>query len=194
MKMIVVGNGIITEPQGHLINMMDTVVRLSGYKIIGYESLVGTKTDIVSVSRIENLNPLPAKVWVGNPYGLGDTPVELVKKAYPNGYINNETTAECYKQCGYNESQSHPTLGMHTIFMAMILGKYFYDKIYLTGFDFGQVGLPLYYWTKELREKICPSDQHNCPNERKVLKRLLASGAVELLNPRDVMILEEGYQ
>ena len=187
MKLCIVGNGTITHPQGHIINTMDTVIRLSTYKIIGYEHMVGTKTDIVSVARIENVSP-DVKIWLGNIYGFGSIPIEIIKKAFPQGYFlpDVEMTQKIYAK--YN---THPSLGSLTIWLAVMTGQFFYDKIYVTGFDFGHIGRPKYYYDPEILKG--PVIGHDCANERMVLKTMIASGLVEFLDPRDIILLEEGW-
>ena len=50
MKVIIVGNAtsLLKNKQGEFIDKHDIVIRLGGYKIEGYESFVGSKTDIWS--------------------------------------------------------------------------------------------------------------------------------------------------
>jgi len=193
MKMIVVGNGNIMRPQGHLINMFDTVVRVSGFQINGYESLVGTKTDIVSVGRPEKLDPLPPKIWIGNPYGVSAIPEGIMKKAFPDGWESNsnECIKDTYDLCGFDPKVNHPTLGMLTIIMAVNFGSLFYEKpIYVTGFEFGHEGWPRYYYDKK-PWKNTPDNHHKPDVERTVLKKLIADGHVEYLHMHDVILLEE---
>ena len=191
-SLCIVGNGIITHPQGHIINTIDTVVRLSSYKTIGFEHLVGNKTDIVAVARIENV-PKGVKVWIANPYGLSATPQEIIDRVYNQGYLINpeDCIKRTYKLCGYKEGGSHPTLGMLTIMMAYTMGRFFYDKIYVTGFDFNHVGKQKYYWTQDKIKKLAPESVHNYSNERRVLKKLIADGLVEYLDMSDIYLLED---
>ena len=121
---IIVGNGLFTELQGHLIDRFDTVVRLSSAKVKGWEPLVGSKKDILSVARIENHEGYD-KIWLGNPMGLSSTPQRAVNEAYPNGLIMNESLDRCYQQGEFNINE-HPSLGLITIFMALEYGAPFF--------------------------------------------------------------------
>ena len=199
MKLIVIGNGNFTSPQGHLINMFDTVIRLSCFKIKGFEHVVGTKTDIVSVARIENLDPLPPHVWVGNPMGLQAIPHTEIKRAYPNGVTSNPYPCmkAAYLRCGYLENGdetkqiSHPTLGLFTIFMAVQFGAFFYETpITITGFDFGHPNWKKYYWGGGEYDQPRPY-QHQHPKEREIIKDMIGKGEVKLLDPRDIILMEE---
>ena len=195
MRLIIVGNGSIGSPQGHLIDKFDTVVRLSGAKVQGYECLVGSKTDIHSVSRIEPIQD-GAKVWIANPFGIGETPQRALSEAFPNGYITNPDMEAIYKAATMDKHE-HPTLGLLTIFMAILHGKMFYEMpITITGFDFSQVGWPQYYWDITTRKELVGHanpmvDHHNYPKERAVTKQLIEGGAVKFLQPRDIMALDE---
>jgi len=193
MKLIVVGNGILSCPQGHLIDKFDTVIRLSSHKTAGYECLVGSKTDIHAVGRIEEAAP-GARIWFANPLGFSDTPQRAIDDAYPNGHIDNsqENMDTTYKACGMEKGQ-HPTLGLLTIFMAINFGKYYYDlPITITGFDFGHAGWPTYYYDKTARpaDKL-PYDHHANAKERKVVKMLIDQGWVKYLVPGEMYALEE---
>ena len=193
MKLIVVGNGLFTELQGHLIDRFDTVVRLSSAKVKGWEPLVGSKKDILSVARIENHEGYD-KIWLGNPMGLSSTPQRAVNEAYPNGLIMNESLDRCYQQGEFNINE-HPTLGLITIFMALEYGApFFKTPITITGFDFTHEGCSTYYWDNTPSKKYEPSleyGHHNPNKERKVLKQLINDGKVKLLNPRSIYLLED---
>ena len=184
MKLIIIGNGIVSEALGHEIDKFDTVIRLGGYKIKGYESCVGSKTDIHSVAKIEHTEP-GTKIWLANPNGLAELPQPAVTEAYPNGFIKNDTYMEMTEFVGGN-----PTLGTLTILMALKYGKYFYDSpITVSGFDFTKNGWPRYYWdmTPEIMENV----RHYGKNERHILKSLISEGLVKFLNPVDIQNLEE---
>lgn len=187
MELIVVGNGAITRPQGYLIDKFDTVIRLSGFKIKGYECLVGTKTDIHAVARIED-SPPGAKVWVANPDGLMDIPQNAVNEAYPDGYEVNEYFKESYEICKMNNHE-HPTMGLLTILMAIKFGKYFYNMpITITGFNFSHVGSPKYYWDNTPNHDLTLHHNHN--KERALTKMLIEGGLVKMLDKRDIISLE----
>lgn len=189
--MIVVGNGNFTQPQGHMINLFDKVVRLSSFKIKGYENIVGTKTDIVSVARLEDMEAEPSIVWIGNPLGLSATPIELVKKHYKN-YVINDNINTAYEYLDYNNQESHPTLGFITIVMAMRYSRFVYgEPPTITGFDFAHAGCRKYYWTEELRKEPPQLVHHNCTKERDVVKQLITKNMVKLLCSRDMILLEE---
>ena len=199
MRLIIIGNGNFTAPQGHLINTFDTVIRLSCFKIKGFEHVVGTKTDIVSVARIENLDPLPPIVWAGNPMGLQAIPPNEILRAYPNGIKQNPyySLKECYERCGYfkdgdeKKQTSHPTLGLFTIYMALKFAAFFYEQpITITGFDFGHPGWKRYYWGDGEYVKPRPY-QHQHTKEREVIKDMIGKGEVQLLDPRDIILMEE---
>ena len=193
MNLCIVGNGIIRKPQGHIINQMDVVIRLSTYRIKGFEHLVGTKTNIASVARIENLEPLPPKIWIANPLGLSDTPKVITDRTYPNGY--EFPTTERLKTI-YSHYKLHPTLGSLTIWLAYYWGRGFFDKIYITGFNFGHMGRPIYYYDPEIfdEDNVKLNEGHHDPtNERYVLKQMIADQKVQLIDPTDIIMLEEKF-
>lgn len=194
MRIIVVGNAPCRSNRGHLINLFDFVVRLSCCKIKGYEHLVGSKTDAISIARIENLDPLPPKVWVGNPLGLSAVPKEIVEDTYPNGIIANSVHGmyELYDMdCFDLHNGPHPTLGLKTIMMALEFGKFFYDlPITITGIEGWHEGQPTYYFDDTPAEKI-GSHLHNYSAERRIIKDLIAKKKVKLLEPTDMRYLED---
>ena len=186
--MIVVGNGMVSKPQGYLIDKFDTVIRLSRYKIKGYECLIGTKTDIHVVARVENSDP-SNKIWIGNPLGLSSTPQKTISEAYPNGYVINNRMQQIYQETGMSDGE-HPTLGLLAIFMALEHGKYFYDlPITITALDFMQLDWPSYYYDLTPRKRICP--HHNMSKERMVVKELMQKGLVKLLLKEDIINLDD---
>ena len=189
----VVGNGHFTKPLGHLINMFDTVIRLSSFRIRDYESLVGTKTDIVSVGRIENLEVEPRLVWVANKSGMYDVPMEIILNHYKNVVFNDENTfLSAYAELGYNKAESHPTLGFQTIFMAIKISKFMWNKpVTICGFDFGHEGWPVHYWSQKNRFIEVEKDVHVLSNERRVVKQMIADGRVQLLNPYDMILFDD---
>ena len=188
MKIIVVGNGAVGSPRGHLIDKFDLVIRLSRYKIEGYECQVGTKTSIVSVAGVQDI-PKNVKIWIGNPLGISAVPKKALEEAYPQGYVLNEDIKELYEIGGFEEGE-HPTLGLLTIFMAIKYGKFFYDlPIYITGFNFFQPGWSNYYFEKSTHS---PHEHHKGKKERLLIKNLIETGCVKLLIPSDVAHLDEG--
>ena len=191
MRLIVVGNAPIRSNQGHLINLFDYVVRLSSHKIKGFEHLVGSKTDAVSVARVENLDPLPPKVWIGNPFGINTIPEQALRDAYPNGVILNsgEVVQQTYDM-GFNVNDGpHPTLGLLTVMMAIEYGKYFYDSVTITGIEGWHEGQPTYYYNDTPAKKI-PPHLHDYNKERDILKHLINQNKIKLLEPTDVRFLE----
>lgn len=194
-KIIVVGNGIFTRLQGVEIDKFDMIVRLSSAKVRDYEPLVGSRTDVVSVARIEDVCDKNAIIWAGNPCGLTEIPQEALRKAYPRGAIFNESYNICRKYCNF-PSDVFPTVGLLTIFMAMQFGKYFYDlPITITGFDFLHAGCSIYYYdnrkaaaqSKDELSKI----HHSFSLERKICRRMIEEGLVKYLYGPDVQLLED---
>jgi hypothetical protein len=190
LRAIVVGNGTHTGFNGHLINDYDIVIRMGAYRLRDYEHIVGTKTDIASVARIENLDPIPPIVWAGNPFGFGAIPPEEVKRHYGRKLINNPKEAIDLAYAAVGEG-THPTLGLLTIFQAIVTGRHYFETpITITGFDFGRVGFPRYYWDQTPQYPV-PCSIHRGAHERVAVKYLIGQGLVRLLNPRDIYLLEE---
>jgi hypothetical protein len=190
MKLIIVGNGQPLKPLGVQINQFDTVIRLSNYRIRGYEHIVGDKTDIASVARVVKLDPVPPIIWIGNPMGISAIPEPALKSVYPEGWVKNPFLKNAYEVCGYLEMESHPTLGMLTIIWAINAALPFYEvPVYISGFNFSQVGHPRYYWDNTPYPG-CEKYIHDLDNERKVLKQLISDGYVKYLDPEEIIYLE----
>lgn len=193
MNLCIVGNGELLKPLGHLINTMDTVIRLSNFQTLGYEHLVGTKTDIVAVSRIEELDPMPPIIWLANLCGFTETPVTIIEKYFPTKVIvpSSQQTKRIF-----SKFKTFPTLGSITIQLALEWGEAFYKQIFFTGFGFAHIGRPRAYFdqgivTPDAYEQRLKS--HDYDNERDILKSLVAAGKIEPLNPREMMLLDHGY-
>jgi hypothetical protein len=196
MKLIVVGNGPIRYYQGHQINLFDTVVRCGAYKIANYEPLVGTKTDIASVARVEQYDPLPPIIWMANPMGFCEIPLKITQNAYPNGWKEIDTPLfdKVYQACGFLDKEgnraSHPTLGLLTIFMAIEYAKFFYTlPITITGFSFCHPGKEIYYFDKTPQKEVEKSI-HDYTAERNVVKLLIEEGLVQYLHKADIDLLD----
>lgn len=188
MKIIVVGNGPIRSNQGPAINLFHTIVRCSNFKIEGYEHLVGTKTDVVAVSKVEVLRPMPPIVWAT--MGCAAVPERAMQEAYPNGYhgIGDEAVKDCYSLL---PDGVHPTLGLQAIMNAVHCGRMFYElPVVITGFSFGHVGHPYGYFNSE-EFKPCRPGTHDPSAERKAVKEMINRGMVAYLNPVDIFLLEE---
>ena len=194
MRLIVVGNGLFSRLQGHLIDRFDTVVRLSSAKVEGFEALVGSKKDILSVARIEDCSGYD-NVWAGNPFGMGSIPKRALLESYPNGFVINDSINKCYAYGDFKDG-THPTLGLLTIYMAVEYGKAFYQlPITITGFDFIHTDCARYYWDNTPNVDALGlggiyKKHHDFDKERGIVKKMIDEGLVQYLHPKDIIFLE----
>lgn len=187
-RLIVIGNGPIPYPQGERIDKFDTVIRLSNYKIEGFEELVGTKTDIWCVGSIiisENKTPI---IWSGNPKGIFGASPDDIGMAYGDrlrlmdqNLANRIYTELSYKPFG--DLDFHPTLGIFAIFRALELAKHEYEiPITITGFTFSDPTQEMYYWTDIIKNGPAVLEkQHNYVLERSLIAHYIKEGMVKFL-------------
>jgi hypothetical protein len=170
MNLCIVGNGAsaLTKVNGNFIDNCDIVIRLGNFIIDGYESYIGSKTDIFVCRWFKCKNKLKPffdnikEFWIPRTYETREKkydnlildyelsqktkyiPKELIfsyKVRYPIRYIKKNTSRR-----GNDELYCCiPDSGIVAIDMA----KHFYPnhKLFITGFDNCSTG---YYWDVDL--------------------------------------------
>lgn len=181
-KLIIVGNGVINEEFGTLIDSYDRIIRINDFKIKGYEKFVGTKIDIVSYFPNNKANPLiyqANEVW----YLFSKKKVEHNKH-----FLEVQNKKNGFIEKWINEINNVPgmfiynngTAGFYTLHMAFIL---MYDQysIDLIGFDHGKSGH--YYNPNHIHAK-----NHNWNLEEKIINQYISKGFIRNLNPKFIKI------
>jgi hypothetical protein len=180
-SVILVGNGV-TKNMGHLVDRHDVVIRLNGFKIKGYEHLVGEKTTIWSFSaglwnRIKHLYHSYEKRWFHGDY---DHKKKFLKNFdfSENDEVFTKEEVSLIKQeindC-LGKSLLRPTTGIRSIFIAM---RKFEPPISLVGFD-GYKNLYHYYDVKKGSKSL---RHHDMKGEMQVIDILEERGMVKVLD------------
>ena len=166
-KVLLVGNAPFDEEQenGEYIDSFDIVVRFNGYVVEGYEKYVGTKVTHWFSNHwhiLKNKDYLPEKkMTIKNKYIIEspdpDFKMEHIKnfqsipcyyknKFFPqniyNKYFKDKVSCDIDNKC----FPDYPSTGLVTIFY--FLEKY--EKIYITGFNFLELGKKLHYYSNKL--------------------------------------------
>ncbi len=185
--MIVVGNGPVHFPQGEIIDSFDTVVRLSHFETVGFEHLVGTKTDIWVVSNLWEDRDHNCQVWTGHPHGIYGETIDDVISCYGDGVrcASPELIKRIYtelKYYPYGNDKFHPTLGIIGLFLSMVYAQ---SPITITGFSFCDPIYPYSYLSREFKNmpSVLPGE-HDFGRERALIGNYIKAGLIQpLLHP-----------
>jgi len=161
MRILVVGNGSsnLTKRRGELVNRYDKVIRINDYVLDGFESFVGTKTNIWAMdtavfhSNIEHPKRFEAidEIWVLPSFAFSGSRAEIfdrLSKRTSNIYISAFTMVGQLQ----NDVEAFPSTGVQTLQTAI---SKFSDAlpIDIMGFDHF-TGRVIDYWDKEWKQKV----------------------------------------
>lgn len=161
MKIIVVGNGSsnLTKVHGKVIDTYDKVIRINDYVLEGFESFVGTKTDIWAMDtntfshnveyydRFETIN----ESWVLPSFTFRASRAEIserLSKLVSNSYVSSFAMINEIRE----EINGFPSTGLLTLMTAI---SKFSDAfpISITGFDHFS-GEIIDYWDMEWKMEV----------------------------------------
>ncbi|MBE3094963.1 MAG: glycosyltransferase family 29 protein [Actinobacteria bacterium] len=205
-SVIIVGNGSILKSQklGKRIDEFDEVVRINDWKTKGFEEIAGSKTTIwVMYNPIKNCGN-----FISGYKTLGldiDSIKDIVKDLNEIWFVcwNEENLSYNWKQNGlikelgiYDKTKRHlsiktsrkissitnpPSTGFSLIWIL----THMYDKIYLTGFDFGNQipteGTFNHYYGSRTKEFVEKNNIHNLEFEMEYVKKLKQEGKIDFL-------------
>jgi hypothetical protein len=161
MKIIVVGNGSsnLTKRRGELVDDYDKVIRINDYVVDGFESFVGTKTNIWAMDtkvfdcNIEYPKRFEAidEIWILPSFAFSGSRAEIfnrLSKRTSNMYISDFTMVGQLQ----NDVEAFPSTGVQTLQTAI---SKFSDAlpIDIMGFDHF-TGRVIDYWDKKWKQYV----------------------------------------
>lgn len=193
-RLIIIGNGcdVLSTKRGYLIDEFDIVVRVGNFKIDGFESHVGRRTDFCVTSHwkidYDRLNTTKTILTfpVFESYENNTLTVErdrtlesLTDEQLKNiTYVMSNDDAsdiiksfQDIKNTSIDTGRINPSLGYRAIWLTMKLFKEYTCFSY--GFDFFKTG---WYWKLDHNRDV--KNRHPYFHERMLHSRLLSSGRI----------------
>ena len=161
---IIIGNGpsVLSQKQGDVIDRFRTVVRINNYAINGYESHVGSKTDVWARSGSHKVNErsdtqfrnvlwlLPLTAWQDD-HKIASIKRYMRVSTQTNTLIRENEIASLTEKYFENRTDVRPTTGLLSIF-------YFIEKfqrVSIFGFDFFDTHKKqLHYYDNDKKNKM----------------------------------------
>ena len=165
-NILIIGNGssLLDRENGWQYDKFDTVVRFNSFKIAGFEKHVGTKTDYwFTVNKYHKKNIKSFKKVFVHSWEHWEDKCEI--------YLDLSKERDCIKispEVFNNIPVQAPSTGL----IAICYFLNFYNKVYITGFDWWE-NEKHHYGDQEERGSL-----HRIQEEYHIIKQLISKGSV----------------
>jgi len=205
-SVIIVGNGAILKEQklGYKIDEFDEIIRINDWKTKGFEEIAGLRTTIWGMH-----NPIKCgNNFIEGYKSLGydmDEIKDILKDIReiwyicwkPENILNNWKSNQSIKDVNaYDKCKRHISIPISrrirrvtdppsTGFILIWILSHMYDKIYITGFDFGGIihteGNNNHYFGGKTKEFVLKHNVHHLQFEYECINKLIEENKIEIL-------------